>query len=108
MPSIPSPSDIVSKKLNEQAIFLGCYDPSKVTIVWLPNSKYTFDSNVATSKFEFTADETAGMIENGNSIATQGGDKQWPVCLACAITHKTSKFLPKECKDCLSKYCVSG
>jgi lysophospholipase len=108
MPSIPSSSDIVSKKLNKQAIFLGCNDASKVTIVWLPNQKWTYDSNVATSQFQFTVDDTAAMIKNGNGIATQGGDKQWPVCLACAIMHKSARYLPKECKACLEKYCVSG
>ncbi|KIW05489.1 uncharacterized protein PV09_03373 [Verruconis gallopava] len=108
MPSIPTPDVIVSNNLNKHAIFLGCHDASKVTIVWLPNAKYNFDSNVSTSQFQFTSDETAGMIANGNMIATQGGDNQWSICLACAITHKTARYLPDECKACLEKYCVSG
>ena len=108
MPSIPAPDVIVSRKLNKQAIFLGCYDKSKVTIVFLPNAKYTFDSNVPTATLEYSPQDLDGMIKNGNNIATQGGDKDWPVCLACAMTHKTSRWIPKQCQDCLRKYCIAG
>jgi lysophospholipase len=108
MPSVPEPSEFISQKLNQRATIFGCNDPSKVTLVWLPNQKWSYDSNVATSQFEYTTDETAAMIQNGNSIATQGGDKQWTVCLACVIVHKTATFLPDDCKACLEKYCYSG
>lgn len=72
----------------------------------LPNAKWEYDSNVSTTQFSYAAEEVAGMIGNGQAVATQGGDKRWPVCLACAMTHKTARYLPKECKACLDQYCV--
>lgn len=108
MPSIPPPSDIVSRNLNKQAFFLGCHDKNKVTIVVLPNQKWDYDSNVSTTQFSYAASEIMGLIGNGNLIATQGGDAQWPVCLACALTHKKSRYLPQDCGACLEKYCVTG
>lgn len=107
MPSIPSVSDFMSTGIYKRAAFFGCQDKSKITIVWLPNAPYGgFASNLPSSKFEYTANETAAMIGNGNQIATQGGDKEWPVCLGCAIMHKTSTKLPKQCEACLKKYCA--
>lgn len=107
MPSIPDSNIIVAQKLNKQAFFLGCHDSTKVTIVFLPNQDWTFASNVGTTMFSFTPEDLASMIDNGQNVATQGGDKEWPICLACAITHKTAKFLPSECDACLQKYCIS-
>ncbi|KAG9578368.1 hypothetical protein KCU77_g11523, partial [Aureobasidium melanogenum] len=51
--------------------------------------------------------QTAGIIANGNAIATQDGDAQWPVCLGCAIMKKTGAALPDACTACFDKYCYS-
>ena len=102
MPLIPS-----TAVTNTRATFFGCIDPSKVTIVYLPNFNYTFPSGESTAKLEYTEAETRGMISNGGQIALQGGDQEWPECLACAVAKKTGEKLPDGCAGCFSKYCYN-
>ena len=85
----------------------GCYEPSAWTIIHLPNYKFSHASGTSTFKFEYTPDETAGMFENGNAVATQNGDEEWPLCLACGILTKSGQEPPSGCNDCLAKYCIS-
>jgi lysophospholipase len=105
MPTIPPTDTFVSEGLNKRAAFFGCSDKTKLTIIYLPNVNYTYPSNQPTAKFQYAPNETAGMIANGNLIATQNGQAGWPLCLACGIMHKSLSPLPKECNDCLTKYC---
>ena len=107
MPFIPSVSTFVSEGLNKRATFFGCQDTSKLTIVYLPNVNYTYDSGQPTSKLEYTVAETDAMIANGVQIATQGGDAGWSTCLGCAIVMKTGQALPPQCQACFQKYCYS-
>ena len=105
MPPIPSIDYFVSHNLTANAAFFGCHTSEILTIIWLPNAKFSYDSNVPTSNFDYAPNETMSMIKNGNMIATQGGDKDWPLCLACGITHKSATKMPDKCKVCLEKYC---
>ena len=107
MPSIPDVATFMSKGLYKQACFFGCNKMDQLTIVWLPNTNYTFESNVPSSQFDYPKESVTAMIANGVQVALQGGDKQWPTCLGCAIAHKTAKALPSECTSCMQKYCVS-
>jgi lysophospholipase len=108
MPYIPPVAEFVAKGLHERATFFGCNEPAKTTLIFLPNFNYTsFDTGVPSSQFEYTTNQTTAMIEAGNRIALQNGDKQWPKCLACGIMEKKTKAkaLPAGCKECLEKYC---
>ena len=60
MPVIPPPEVFLSQKLYPGPRMFGCRDKSKATIVWLPNQRYTFQSNTSTFKLQYSVDETNG------------------------------------------------
>lgn len=105
MPPMPSIDTFMKQGLYKRAAFFGCENKTYVTIIWLPNTNYTFASNVPSSQFDYPQNDTVEMIANGNMVATQGNDKDWPICLGCGIVHKNSEKMPWECKACLEKYC---
>lgn len=105
MPFIPSVDTFVSKGLNKRATLFGCDEKDAVTIIYLPNNNYTYDSGQDTFKLEYTPEETRAMIANGVQIGLQNGAADWPTCLGCAMTKKTGGKLPKACTACFSKYC---
>lgn len=107
MPVIPDADTFVADGLNLSPTFFGCDDPDVITIVYLPNQEYTYDSGQPTTKLEYTTTETDEMIANGNQIATQGGDAGWPLCLACGIMKKAGGTLPSGCADCYTEYCYN-
>jgi len=92
---------------NAHPAFFGCNDTSKVTIVYLPNYNYTFPSGESTFKAEYSAAETSGMIMNGGQVATDGGNKGFPLCLACAVVKKTGDVLPAGCAACFATFCYN-
>ncbi len=108
MPFIPSVETFISEGLNQHAVFFGCNETDKITIVWLPNFDYTFASNTSTFQLEYLESETVAMIENGVEIVTQGGKAGWGTCLGCAIMMKTGQALPSECTSCFKEYCYYG
>lgn len=107
MPFIPPPKTFLSRKLNKQATFFGCYEHDKATIIYLPNADYEWshwfpwwDNSISYKK-----DDTFLLLNNGHCIATQGTYQEWSMCLACAILMKTGQMLPSRCSDCFGKYC---
>lgn len=108
MPYIPDVATFVSQGLNERAVFFGCDDYDALTIVYLPNHDYSYDSNKSTAMLQYSKTQTDDMIANGNLIATQGGNASWPVCLGCAIMKKTNETLPSDCTSCFDTYCYSS
>lgn len=108
MPYIPSVATFVSEGLNKRATFFGCNDSTVLTIVYLPNVNYTYASNTATAMLQYSKNQTDAMIANGNLIATQDGDAEWPVCLGCAVMKKSNTTLPAACEACFEKYCYSA
>ncbi|CAG8951867.1 hypothetical protein HYFRA_00005671 [Hymenoscyphus fraxineus] len=111
MPFIPPPEEFIAKGLNKKAVFFGCEDLKKVTIVYLPNRNWTTASNVSTTDIQYSRQDTAALIENGLSIVTQGKDDEWGVCMGCAIMGKSTSAnkLPEECKSCFEEFCyVAG
>lgn len=60
MPVIPSVDTFISQGLNKRPTFFGCNDPSKATIIYVPNVNYTFPSNEPTAKLQYMPNETAG------------------------------------------------
>jgi lysophospholipase len=107
MPFIPDLTTFLAQGLNKHAVFFGCNTPDTATIVYLPNNNYTYASNIDTVIIQTSKEQTAGIIANGNAIATQNGDEQWPVCLGCAVMKKTGGALPEACGACFDKYCYS-
>lgn len=106
MPTIPDQDTFLAEGLNKRAVFFGCEEPETVTIVYLPNVNYTYESNLSTEQFQYDEDVTNGMIGNGNAIATQDSDEGWGLCLACGIMMKESGVsLPDGCDACFSEYC---
>lgn len=108
MPVIPSVDTFISEGLNARATFFGCNDTSKITIIYLPNVNYTFDSGIATAQFVYSEDTTTAMISNGQAVAAQNGTEGWGTCLGCALMMKEGGALPSACTDCFSKYCYSS
>ncbi|EKG20474.1 hypothetical protein MPH_02197 [Macrophomina phaseolina MS6] len=107
LPVIPDPDTFVAEGLNQRATFFGCNDTDALTVVFVPNYNFTYDSNVATLQLQYSAEETSSMIANGAQVADQGGDAQWAGCLACGIMAKSGETLPDECTACLEKYCYN-
>ncbi|KAK7730049.1 hypothetical protein SLS57_001709 [Botryosphaeria dothidea] len=107
LPAIPDMDTFVAEGLNQRATFFGCNSTDALTVVYVPNYNFTYDSNVATLKLQYTPEETSGMIANGAQVASQGGDAQWAGCLACGILAKSGETLPDECTACLDKYCYN-
>ena len=107
MPVIPPPSTFMSQGFDKRPTFFGCNDTSKITIVYLPNTNYTYPSGQSTFKLEYTPAETSGMIQNGGQVATDGGSANFPTCLGCAIVKKSGGALPAACTSCFSTYCYN-
>lgn len=108
MPYVPTNTTILAEGLNTHATIFGCHDPSKITLIWMPNVPYNgAPSNTSTEQLQYSRQESAEIIKNGNNIATQNGDADWPLCLACAIMEKKAKTLPDGCTACLKKYCYN-
>lgn len=105
MPYIPPVATFIAQNLTTRATFFGCGNESVVTIVYLPNTAYSFASGVSTYQLEYSEVETDEMIANGVQIATQGGSETWGTCLGCAIMMKTGRELPEDCEECFEEYC---
>ena len=105
MPFVPPVSTFLAQGLNKRPTFFGCDDASKITIIYLPNAAYTYNSGVSTFKLQYSPAETDALVANGVQVATKGGDQAWPTCLGCAITKKTGGSLPAACTACFNTYC---
>ncbi|KAL1305897.1 hypothetical protein AAFC00_004042 [Neodothiora populina] len=108
MPFIPDVDTFVSAGLNKRATFFGCDNDDVVTIIYLPNNDYSYASNTSTFMIQYTPTETRDMIANGNLVATQNGDADWPTCVGCAIMKKTGEALPSACTACFDTYCYAA
>lgn len=107
MPVIPPVATFISQRLNQKPTFFGCNDPNTVTIIFIPNTNYTYPSGQPTSKLQYSPDETDGMVANGVQIANYGGKANWPLCLACGVMKKSGENLPRGCQACFDEYCFN-
>ncbi|KAK4540881.1 hypothetical protein LTR36_008823 [Oleoguttula mirabilis] len=108
MPFIPTSAVFIAQNLTSRTQFFGCDEPDTVTIVWLPLVPYIKTaSNVDWYDLQVSEDDIASVITNGNLVATQGNDEEWPLCLACAFMKKTGPILPSGCVACFTKYCYA-
>lgn len=118
-PAVPDTNTFVNLGLNTHPTFFGC-NSSNITsmtplVVYLPNSPYTFQSNISTFTPSYTTVEIEGFIENGYEVATMGNatvDKTWPTCVGCAILQRsmerTGTIVPDACKQCFKRFCWDG
>lgn len=108
-PTIPTIDVFTSQALNKRAVLFGCDEPEAVTIVWLPNTNITYQSNLPTLGLQYDEDITEGMIGNGAAVATQDGDDSWGLCLTCAILKKQDGVvLPDGCDACFEQWCYQA
>jgi lysophospholipase len=118
-PAIPDQNTFVNLGLNSKPTFFGC-DPKNLTqptplIVYIPNSPYTYDSNISTFQLETNDTQRNSIIQNGYNVATRGNgtiDSEWPACIGCAMLArsfwKTLTDSPSVCQNCFARYCWNG
>jgi lysophospholipase len=107
MPVIPSVETFISRGLNVRPTFFGCNDKNKMTIIYLPNTNYTYNSGQSTAKLQYSEAETRAMVANGIEIGSYGGNSSWAGCLGCGIMAKSGVTLPKGCVKCLAEFCYN-
>ncbi|CUS08268.1 unnamed protein product [Tuber aestivum] len=122
-PSVPDVNTFINLGLNNRPTFFGC-DARNITsdtnkfpplVVYIPNSPYTFNSNVSTNEMTYSASERDLMIENGYNIVTRGNssfDQNWPACVGCAIVRREQERKGEtqtaQCQKCFKDYCWDG
>jgi len=118
-PAIPDQNTFINLGLNAKPTFFGC-DANNLTeptplIVYIPNSPYTYDSNISTFQMETIDIQRNLIIQNGYNVATRGNgtiDGEWTACIGCAILArsfwKTKTVTPSTCLNCFSRYCWNG
>jgi lysophospholipase len=124
-PDVPDVNTFVNLGLNLRPTFFGC-DGANISasrpdsaipplIVYMPNSPWTWYSNVSTFTMSYSDEERDNMIQNGFSIASQGNatfDSNWPACIGCAIVYRqlerTGVAQSEQCKQCFNDYCWNG
>ncbi|ODA83995.1 hypothetical protein RJ55_02513 [Drechmeria coniospora] len=114
-PPVPDQNTFVNLGLNRRPTFFGCDNSSTPLVVYIPNTPYTFLSNVSTFDLSYTDTERDQIVQNGYNVATMANatvDANWPACVGCAILARsfgrTKTKVPAKCVDCFSRYCWNG
>lgn len=121
-PYVPDVRTFVNLGFNKKPVFFGC-DAHNLTdltytpplVVYVPNSRHSYNSNTSTFKLSYSDDERLKMIKNGFEAATRGNmteDSDFMGCVACAVMRRKQQSLnvslPSECEDCFTNYCWNG
>ncbi|CAI1654454.1 hypothetical protein SEUBUCD646_0M01490 [Saccharomyces eubayanus] len=121
-PYVPDVNTFVNLGLTDKPTFFGC-DAQNLTdleyvpplVVYIPNSKHSFNGNTSTLKMNYNITERLGMIRNGFEAATMGNftdDSEFLGCIGCAIIRRKQESLnatlPSECTKCFADYCWNG
>lgn len=128
-PPVPDVEAFLENGYNKKPVFFGCdaanlssliyyHNNSKINetdvplVVYMPNSNYSYASNMSTFKLSYSDEEKAGMVRNGFEVSSRGNltdDDKWTTCVGCAIIRRSQERLgieqSDECKSCFSKYC---
>jgi lysophospholipase len=115
-PPVPDVNSFVNLGLNTRPVFFGCGNSSAgALVVYIPNTPYTFFSNVSTFDLSYNDSDRNSIINNGYNVATMGNgtlDSNWTTCVGCAMLarslQRTGTAVPTVCVDCFSKYCWNG
>ena len=105
MPLVPGRGEFLAKGLKKRPSLFGSDTPDTLLILYLPNQEYTYVSNTSTFMLQYASDETKGMISNGNWIATYGYNKDWPLCIWCAMMQRSGGTKLPECTKCYDDLC---
>ncbi|KAI8456241.1 lysophospholipase [Phakopsora pachyrhizi] len=110
------PESFIVPGYNKRATFFGCGEQVPL-VVYLPNYFVSHTTNQTTTQAIYSREEIDGFLENGFYIATQTNqnqrtNKDWPVCLACALVDhqniRNNVTRTEECTKCFQKYCAGG
>ena len=75
-PAIPGQNTFVNLGLNTRPTFFGCNSSNTSfptpLVVYVPNSPYTYQSNVSTFDPSYNTSERNSIVENGYNVATMG------------------------------------
>jgi lysophospholipase len=118
-PAIPPVNTFLNLGLNSRPTFFGCNSsnmtgPSPI-IVYLPNSPYTYLSNVSTFQLSYNDTQRNAIVLNGYNVVTRGNgtvDADWSACVGCVILsrsfERTGTDVPEFCQRCFQTYCWDG
>lgn len=127
-PQVPTTSAFLAADMGQKPIFFGCNAKSlspllqegvaanaiydSPLLVYTANRKYSYSSNKATLKLQYTNAEKYSMIQNGFEVASRNNrtdDSDWAVCVGCAIIRREQERQgleqSEQCKTCFDKYC---
>lgn len=118
-PAIPDQNTFVNLVLNTRPTFFGCNSSNTSSptplVVYIPNSPYTYQSNISTFDPSYNTSQRDLIVENGYNVATMGNgtaNSTWPVCVGCAILQRslerTQTALPQACIQCFADFCWDG
>lgn len=118
-PAIPDQNTFVNLGLNTRPTFFGCNSSNTSTItpiiVYIPNTPYTYQSNVSTFDPSYNTSERDAIVMNGYEAVTMGNgsvDTTWPTCVGCAILsrslERTNTPFPAVCTQCFQRFCWDG
>jgi lysophospholipase len=117
--SVPGQSTFINLSLNQKPTYFGCNASNIATpgllIMYLPNSLYSYYSNVLTFQLKYTDAVRNSIVQNGCNVATMGNgtiDTMWPICVGCASLSRsldrTGVTVPAACQTCFTRYCWDG
>lgn len=120
-PSIPDVNTFINLGLNSRPTIFGCdirnlsAKSTAPLVVYIPNSPYTYMSNVSTFVMQYQTDRRDAVVHNAYNVATRGNstvDPRWSQCVGCAVMsrswHRTGTKMPDVCNDCFQDYCWNG
>lgn len=118
-PAVPDENTFVNLGLNTRPTFFGCNSSNTSfptpLVVYIPNSPYTYQSNVSTFDPSYNTSQRDLIVENGYNVATMGNgtvNSTWPVCVGCAILQRslerTKTAIPQVCTKCFADFCWDG
>ena len=118
-PAVPDQNTFVNLGLNTRPTFFGCNSSNTSSptplVVYIPNSPYTYQSNLSTFDLSYNTSQRDLIVENGYNVATMGNgtvNSTWAVCVGCAILQRslerTQTAMPQVCTQCFADFCWDG
>ena len=118
-PAVPDQNTFVNLGLNTRPTFFGCNSSNTTSptplVVYIPNSPYTYQSNLSTLTLSYNTSQRNLIVENGYNVATMGNgtvNSTWSVCVGCAILQRslerTKTAIPQVCTQCFADFCWDG
>ena len=118
-PAVPDVNTFVNLGLNTRPTFFGCNSSNTTSptplVVYIPNSPYTYQSNLSTFTMSYNTSQRNLIVENGYNVATMGNgtvNSTWSVCVGCAILQRslerTQTAIPQVCTQCFADFCWDG